>query len=477
MSNATVSANSTPVIRGRAGSPALVGALTGYAGFAMFVAAACGTYLSVRDKAEAGTFVSPNMKFNNYTVFMITLTLVLASVAAGWAVTSMRVNQRRWSTVGLRPGGIHGPGRRQPPVVRRQRCRSRGKRHRLRSDRLRPVHRRRRSLWQSGLRRHSAVSFRAPSADRPPHRSRTTACSRCLGPAPRDRLLGCYLRHDLPAEVSHSPAYAVRFNFPFHQPAPPNSQQAPTKYLIPKQKSSLQHRTITNVSPEGNLSCSTLVPKPSSECRPSASLAAVVYAFAGSDMAGFTLLLLAVGALAGVGMAALAGTGGADRFAFGRSPSSHPLTNRRPRRSSVRIGLGLTGLSLALGVPALVAGGVVVAALAAFIWFAAAWRSHPDMVAGDAPANLRSLQPAVPHADRRARDHRRHGHLDLPFAARHLQDRIMGPGRHPRRDRVRCADDLGLEAGQPGSGPGPRRFSTVVGVVVLAVDRTRRWRA
>ena len=106
MSNAAVtspiSANPTEVLRGRAGSPALVGALTGYAGFAMFVAAACSTYLGVRAKIGVGEmFVSPAMHFNNYVAVMITLTLLLASVAAGWAVTSMRVGQRRWSTSGF----------------------------------------------------------------------------------------------------------------------------------------------------------------------------------------------------------------------------------------------------------------------------------------------------------------------------------------------------------------------------------------
>lgn len=102
MSNATVTANeASPILRGRAGSPALVGALTAYAGVGMFVAAACGTYLSVRDKSDAGSFVAPKMLYNNYVAFMVTLTLVLASVAAGWAVTSMRVGQRRWSTSGF----------------------------------------------------------------------------------------------------------------------------------------------------------------------------------------------------------------------------------------------------------------------------------------------------------------------------------------------------------------------------------------
>ena len=97
MSNATAS---QPVLRGRAGSPAMVGALTAYAGVAMFVTAACGTYLSVR-KDSGGDFVAPKMVFNNYVAFMVTMTFALASVAAGWALTSMRVGQRRWTTSGF----------------------------------------------------------------------------------------------------------------------------------------------------------------------------------------------------------------------------------------------------------------------------------------------------------------------------------------------------------------------------------------
>lgn len=97
MSNATANA---PVLRGRAGSPALVGALCAYAGVAMFVTAACGTYLSVRNSA-GGEFVAPKMLFNNYVAFMTLITFALASVAAGWAVTAMRVGQRRWTTSGF----------------------------------------------------------------------------------------------------------------------------------------------------------------------------------------------------------------------------------------------------------------------------------------------------------------------------------------------------------------------------------------
>ena len=125
-------------------------------------------------------------------------------------------------------------------------------------------------------------------------------------------------------------------------------------------------------------------------------MAAVVYAFGGSDIAGFTLLLLADFALVGVGMAALAGTGSADRFALARSEqSSADEPTLAPFLGA--LGLGFIGLSIALGAPALVAGGVV-ATIAAVIWFSAAWRSHPDMVAAMRPRiadrfNLPFLMP------------------------------------------------------------------------------------
>ena len=97
MSNATVN---VPVIKGRAGSPALVGALSAYAGVAMFVAGACGTYLNVRNKS-GGDFIAGKMVFNNYVAFVVLMTFALASVSAGWAVTAMRVGQRRWCTTGF----------------------------------------------------------------------------------------------------------------------------------------------------------------------------------------------------------------------------------------------------------------------------------------------------------------------------------------------------------------------------------------
>lgn len=106
---------------------------------------------------------------------------------------------------------------------------------------------------------------------------------------------------------------------------------------------------------------------------------AVVYAFISSDYTGVVLLLVATGAFAGLGGAALAGTGSADRFALAQSeqssadqPTSAPLF--------AALGIGFVGLGVALGTPAFV-GGLVVAALALIGWFSASWRSHPDVVA------------------------------------------------------------------------------------------------
>ena len=90
--------NKTPA---RSGTPALVGTLCGVAGAAMFGAAITSSYLSVRNATGAAEFVPVEMPFNNYAAVMIAATLVLASIAAGWAVTSMRVNDRRYASIGF----------------------------------------------------------------------------------------------------------------------------------------------------------------------------------------------------------------------------------------------------------------------------------------------------------------------------------------------------------------------------------------
>ena len=114
-------------------------------------------------------------------------------------------------------------------------------------------------------------------------------------------------------------------------------------------------------------------------------IAAVVYSFTSSDYSGAVMLLMATAAVVGLGLAALAGTGSADRFALTQQeqssadgPSAAPLI--------AALGLGFVGLSLALGVAALTAG-LIVGAVALIAWFSAAWRSHPDMVS--------SMQPRI----------------------------------------------------------------------------------
>jgi len=113
--------------------------------------------------------------------------------------------------------------------------------------------------------------------------------------------------------------------------------------------------------------------------------AAVVYSLISSDYSGAVTLLMATGALIGLAMAALAGTGSADRFAVAQAEQS---TASAPTLAPMVAGLGLgfVGLSLALGAPALAAG-LIVAAVASIAWFSASWRSHPDMAA--------SMQPRI----------------------------------------------------------------------------------
>ena len=114
-------------------------------------------------------------------------------------------------------------------------------------------------------------------------------------------------------------------------------------------------------------------------------VAALVYSLASGDPSGAVMLWIATIAVVGIGMAALAGTGSADRFAMERAEQS---SADRPTAAPLLAGLGLgfIGLSLALGTAAFV-GGLVVGVLALLAWFSASWRSHPDMVS--------SMQPRV----------------------------------------------------------------------------------
>jgi heme/copper-type cytochrome/quinol oxidase subunit 3 len=95
--SAGVNAETTP----RSGTPALVGTLCALAAAAMFTTAVTSSYLSVRNATGASEFVPVAMPFNNYVAVMIAVTLSLASMAAGWAVTSMRLGNRRYASTGF----------------------------------------------------------------------------------------------------------------------------------------------------------------------------------------------------------------------------------------------------------------------------------------------------------------------------------------------------------------------------------------
>jgi hypothetical protein len=114
-------------------------------------------------------------------------------------------------------------------------------------------------------------------------------------------------------------------------------------------------------------------------------LVTVVYWLNATDNAGSVLLFVASMAAAGIAMAALAGTGGADRFALSKSdhaavdaPTAAPLF--------AALALGFVGLSLALGASALAAG-LIVGVVGCIAWFSNSWRSHPDIVG--------SMQPRI----------------------------------------------------------------------------------
>ncbi len=85
----------------RSGTPALVGTVCALAAGAMFTTAVTSAYLSVRNATGAADFVPVAMPFNNYAAVMIAVTLSLASIAAGWAVTSMRLSNRRYASTGF----------------------------------------------------------------------------------------------------------------------------------------------------------------------------------------------------------------------------------------------------------------------------------------------------------------------------------------------------------------------------------------
>ncbi len=90
---------------GRATTPTLVASLAGVVAVVMAAAALGGAYATTRysiRRANPGEpFFPSSMKFNNYAAFIVFFTLILASLAIGWGVTSLRVGNRRWAGAGF----------------------------------------------------------------------------------------------------------------------------------------------------------------------------------------------------------------------------------------------------------------------------------------------------------------------------------------------------------------------------------------
>lgn len=98
---APTAASAASTNHGRAGSAGLVGTVLALGSGAMLTTAVCAAYLSVRNRNASSDFIPATMPFNNYVAVMITFSLVIASLAVGWAVVSTRVAQRRWGSTGF----------------------------------------------------------------------------------------------------------------------------------------------------------------------------------------------------------------------------------------------------------------------------------------------------------------------------------------------------------------------------------------
>lgn len=90
---------------GRATTPTLVACIAGAAAVMMGSAGLAGAYAYTRyaiRRANPGEpFFPSTMPFNNYAAFIVFLTFALASISVGWAITCLRVGNRRWAGGGF----------------------------------------------------------------------------------------------------------------------------------------------------------------------------------------------------------------------------------------------------------------------------------------------------------------------------------------------------------------------------------------
>jgi heme/copper-type cytochrome/quinol oxidase subunit 3 len=97
-----MAATPTPTVtaRRRPGNAAQLGSLLAATAGFMFMATLCGAYISVRNWRPAGTFIPESMKFDHFAGFMMMTSALIGSLAVEWALSSIRLKQRRWGTAG-----------------------------------------------------------------------------------------------------------------------------------------------------------------------------------------------------------------------------------------------------------------------------------------------------------------------------------------------------------------------------------------
>ena len=92
-------------VTGRATTPTLVACLAGSAALVMASAGVGGAYAytryALRRSNPGEPFFPSTMPFNNYAAFIVFATFGLASIAVGWAITSLRIGNRRWAGGGF----------------------------------------------------------------------------------------------------------------------------------------------------------------------------------------------------------------------------------------------------------------------------------------------------------------------------------------------------------------------------------------
>ncbi len=106
----SASSAATVSVRRQPGNAAFLGSMLVAAAGVMFMAALCGSYVSVRNFVGFRDFVPAALKFDNYSGFMTMVSALGASLSAEWALMSAKVNKRRWISAGYGFAAVLGLG-------------------------------------------------------------------------------------------------------------------------------------------------------------------------------------------------------------------------------------------------------------------------------------------------------------------------------------------------------------------------------